>query len=57
MDGGIDQQLLQKKGFCGVYIYYKVMNNVGGVDEKTFREWAWFILEAFADRQAEVVSF
>ena len=32
-------------------------SNVGGVDEKTFREWAWFMLEAFADRQAEVVSF
>ena len=32
-------------------------SNVGGVDEKTFREWAWFMLEAFADRQAEIVSF
>ena len=31
-------------------------SSVGGVDEKTFRQWAWFFLEAFADRQAEVVS-
>ena len=32
-------------------------SNVGGVDEKIFRKWAWFMLEAFTDRQAEVVSF
>jgi hypothetical protein len=55
--GSEPKHLLWSLLFMKVYSSEKVhVRLVGGVDEKTFRKWAWLFVDAIASLKSEVVS-